>query len=51
MKRWQEYYIELLEEGDMETEAAIIDGNEERCELLNIRTEKPSQKETKEAIK
>ena len=35
----------------METEAAIIDGNEERCELLNISTEKPSREEAKEAIK
>ena len=34
----------------METEAANIEDNEERCELLNISSEKPSREEAKEAI-
>ncbi|KAJ3649998.1 hypothetical protein Zmor_021711 [Zophobas morio] len=51
VKRWQGYYTELLEEGGMETEAANIEDNEERCELLNISTEKPSREEAKEASK
>ena len=38
VKRWQEYYTELFEEEDMETEAASIEDNEERYELLNIST-------------
>ncbi|XP_063904726.1 uncharacterized protein LOC135123778 [Zophobas morio] len=51
VKRWQEYYTELFEEEDMETEAASIEDNEERYELLNIITENPSREEAKEAIK